>query len=243
MKNAKNLFGYDSLAFFGRVNASISHELKNIMAIISETAGLLSDLSEMASTGTPVDPDMLKNSADSIMEEIQRGFTTIRQMNRFSHSVDAPIVSVDLTELLDMMCNLSTYLAFSGTVRLAPQEGSQQLVETCPFILQAVIYEILVQHFKNAGPDSELDIAVRSRPDSGWNIVFSGMRIGDYQVFPGDRLKKDASSIHVAIQWDRANDDHLELHVPAAIRPGALDDDSNQRKSDGGAASFGMGAT
>ena len=36
MDNAKDLFGYDSLAFFGKVNASISHELKNVMAIISE---------------------------------------------------------------------------------------------------------------------------------------------------------------------------------------------------------------
>ena len=48
MDNAKDWFGYDNLAFFGKVNASISHELKNVMAIIAETAGLLGDLSEMA---------------------------------------------------------------------------------------------------------------------------------------------------------------------------------------------------
>jgi hypothetical protein len=53
MDNVKEWFGYDSLAFFGKVNASISHELKNVMAIISETTGLLGDLSEMARGGTP----------------------------------------------------------------------------------------------------------------------------------------------------------------------------------------------
>ena len=31
----------DDLAFFGKVNASISHELKNILAIISEAAVLI----------------------------------------------------------------------------------------------------------------------------------------------------------------------------------------------------------
>ncbi|MEE4112297.1 MAG: hypothetical protein V2I40_05740, partial [Desulfobacteraceae bacterium] len=62
MDNAKDWFGYDSLAFFGKVNASISHELKNVMAIISETAGLLGDLSEMARGGGSVDPDMLISS-------------------------------------------------------------------------------------------------------------------------------------------------------------------------------------
>ena len=90
MDNADDLLKYDSLAFFGKVNASISHELKNIMAIISETAGLLGDLADLASTGNPVEPDVLKNCAGSIMEEIQRGFSTIRQMNRFSHSIDYP---------------------------------------------------------------------------------------------------------------------------------------------------------
>jgi signal transduction histidine kinase len=83
-------YTYDGLAFFGRVNASISHELKNVMAIISETAGLLGDLSDMAATGSPVPPDMLKSCTGSIMEEIQRGFTVIRQMNRFAHSIDTP---------------------------------------------------------------------------------------------------------------------------------------------------------
>ena len=40
MATQKDLFCYESLGFFGKVNASISHELKNVMAIISETAGL-----------------------------------------------------------------------------------------------------------------------------------------------------------------------------------------------------------
>lgn len=216
MENPKNLFGYDDLAFFGRVNASISHELKNIMAIISETAGFLGDLSEMASAGTPVDPDMLKSSADSIMEEIQRGFMTIRQMNRFSHSVDAPIVSVDLMELLDLVCHLSAYLAFSGMVRLAPWNGNPPLAQTCPFLLQAIIYDIMAQHFKNAGPRAALDITVQSRSDSRWGIVFSSLSINKSQVFPDDPIKKAAASIAVTIEWDRAND-HLELHVPLTI--------------------------
>lgn len=120
MDNGKDLFGYDSLAFFGKVNASISHELKNVMAIISETAGLLGDLSDMASNGTPIKPDMLKSCTGSIMEEIQRGFLTIRQMNRFAHSVDTPLESVNLMDVLDLAITLSGYLSFSGKAHLTP---------------------------------------------------------------------------------------------------------------------------
>jgi len=166
MPNPKELFDYDSLAFFGRVNASISHELKNVMAIISETAGLLSDLSEMASTGTPVDADLLKSSAVSIMEEIQRGFTTIGQMNRFSHSVDAPIASIDLRELLDLVCHLSNYLAYSGETRMTPWSGAPPLAETCPFALQAIVYEIMVRFYKHAGPNAKRTFSTSNKERS-----------------------------------------------------------------------------
>jgi signal transduction histidine kinase len=219
MKNVNTLFDYDKLLFFGRVNASISHELKNILAIISETAGLLSDLAEMASTGSPVEPDMLKTSADSIMEEIQRGFATIRQMNRFSHSVDAAVASVDLMALLSMVCHLGGYLAFSGKTRLAPWEGDPPRVETCPFILQALVYEAVVQHYKSAGPDAALEIGVQSGSDSGWRIVVAGFSLAESQ-FPDDQLKKAAASIAVTIERDLINQ-ILELHVPLTFQPEA----------------------
>ena len=74
----------DDLAFFGKVNASISHELKNILAIISEAAGLLQDLTAIATKGQKIELEMLNTCSQDIVEEIQRGFTTIKQMNTFS---------------------------------------------------------------------------------------------------------------------------------------------------------------
>jgi hypothetical protein len=111
---------------------------------------------------------------------------------------------------------LSAYLAFSGTVRLAPWNGNSPLVQTCPFLLQAIVYDIVVQQFKHAGPDAALDINVESRSDSGWGIVFSNLRIAERQGFPDDQIKKAAASIAVIIDWDRTGD-HLELHVPSTI--------------------------
>jgi hypothetical protein len=42
------------------MTASISHEIKNVMAIINESAGLLEDYSLMAEKGMPIDPERLK---------------------------------------------------------------------------------------------------------------------------------------------------------------------------------------
>ncbi len=216
MDNGKDGFGYDSLAFFGKVNASISHELKNVMAIISETAGLLGDLSEMASTGTPIEPDMLKSCADSIVEEIQRGFYTIRQMNRFSHSADIPIQSVNLLDVLDLVINLSGYLSFCGKTSLNPCEGATPIASTCPFFLQAVVYETLVYAHKSTGPGMEINISLQRRDDSAWRIIFPGFDVSKFHKFPDIVTKTMAASIGVAIHCD-STADSLELDVPLTI--------------------------
>ena len=216
MDNVKEWFGYDSLTFFGKVNASISHELKNVMAIISETTGLLGDLSEMAQGGNPIDPDMLASSTDSIIEEIQRGFITIRQMNRFAHSVDSPILSVDLMDILDLVRNLSGYLAFAGKTNLHTDEGAAPMALTCPFILQAIIYQAVVRTFQNAGPAAELDISVQSKNESTWRILFDGLIPKEVEAFPDDRITRMAASIGVSFHWDR-DADRLEIDVPVSI--------------------------
>ena len=218
MEREEDLFNYESLSFFGSVNASISHELKNVMAIISETAGLLGDLSEMARRGTAIEPDMLTSSTDSIVEEIQRGFDTIRQMNRFAHSIDTPVTSVDLMEILDLVRNLSGYLAFAGNMHLHPCDGARPIVLTSPFILQAVIYQAVLQTFRSAGPDARLDVSVQSRDDSTWRILFDGFSLDDADSFPDDRFNRMAASIGVSIHWDRSSK-CLQMDVPVSMRP------------------------
>lgn len=216
MDNAKDWFRYDSLSFFGKVSASISHELKNVMAIISETAGLLGDLSEMAATGKPIAPDMLRSCTDSIVEEIQRGFSTIRQMNRFAHSVDTPADSVNLMETLDLTINLSAYLSFSGKTDLKPCEGFTPIALTCPFLLQAIFYETLVYTFKHTGPGAKISISIKPTDGSAWRIIFSGFNFSEFHVFPDVITKALAASIGVIIYAD-STADQLGMDVPITI--------------------------
>ena len=48
------------LQFFGEITASNSHEIKNILAIINENAGLLEDLALMYDRGAQIEPQRLK---------------------------------------------------------------------------------------------------------------------------------------------------------------------------------------
>ena len=49
------LSGRESLQFFGKISASVSHEIKNVFAVINEAAGLLEDFTIMVDKGMPIE--------------------------------------------------------------------------------------------------------------------------------------------------------------------------------------------
>ena len=65
--------GNAGLEFFGKVSASISHDIKNVLAVINENAGLLEDFCLMAEKGKPLDPSRLKRLALDVKEQVRRG--------------------------------------------------------------------------------------------------------------------------------------------------------------------------
>jgi signal transduction histidine kinase len=200
MNSTINFKNNDDLAFFGKVNASISHELKNILAIISEAAGLLQDLTEMVARGQKIELEMLNTCSQDIVEEIQRGFTTIKQMNRFSHSVDVPLKNVNLIEILDLMINLAGFLSFASKVRFDPPQDEASIVSTCPFRLQNLVYHTLVFAFKSVGVDGEIQVAVHRETNSSARIAFSGLGTEGGLPFPSEETKNIAASIGAEIR-------------------------------------------
>jgi signal transduction histidine kinase len=213
MNSAIDFKNNDDLAFFGKVNASISHELKNILAIISETAGLLQDLTEMAAKGKKIELEMLKTCSQGIVEEIQRGFATIKQMNTFSHSVDAPLKSVNLIEVLDLMINLAGFLSFAGKVRFDPPQEEASIVSTCPFRLQNLVYQTLVFAFKSVGATGEIQVAVHRETNNSARIAFSGLGTRGDLAFPTEETKNIAKSIGAEI---RMTDDSQAIDILVA---------------------------
>ena len=190
----------EDLAFFGKVNASISHELKNILAIISEAAGLLNDLTEMIARGEKVDLEMLMTCSRDIEEEIQRGFGTIKQMNTFSHSVDDTLKRVNLIEVLDLVIHLAGFLSYASKVRFNPGQVEAPMVLTCPFRLQNLIYQTLIFAFKSVGPDGEIQVAVHQEMKDNARITFSGLGNKGGLPFPSEETKNIATSMGVEIR-------------------------------------------
>jgi len=150
-----------SLRFFGKMSASISHEINNVLAIINENAGLLEDFALVADKGTPIDPARLKTMAGKIQNQIRRADIIIRNMNKFAHSVDESIKGIDLNDLLELVVALSNRLASMRGVTLKLNTSTNPLfITTNHFFLENLLWQCLDFAMDAAGQGKTVSLNV-----------------------------------------------------------------------------------
>jgi C4-dicarboxylate-specific signal transduction histidine kinase len=186
-----NVLGEAGLQFFGKMSASISHEIKNALAIINESAGLLEDLSLRAEKGIPVEPQRLKKQAGNILKQIRRADGIIQNMNKFAHSIDEPMKSIDIGETVTLMAALSDRFAMMKGITLERQPPASPItMYTSPFFLENLLHLCLDFCMANAGPGKTIRL-VTGKTESGAAIRFSrldGLAEAAEGAFPGERV-------------------------------------------------------
>ena len=164
----------EGLSFFGKTNRLISHELKNILAIISETLGLLDELVELSGKGMELKPERLRSMSDSIIEEVERANNVIKCMNTFAHNVDDFIGEVDLNKIMSLMIKLSKLNPLSKTVKIKFLETDSPTIETSPFFLENLLYHALNFALSAAGPNGYIQISLHTNGDK-IRVAFLGI--------------------------------------------------------------------
>jgi signal transduction histidine kinase len=204
-----------NLQFFGKINASISHELKNILAIISETTGFVDDLTQLARQGKKFDLSLLENCNQSVVEEIERGFHTIRQMNKLAHTTDMPVASADITEHLDLAVKLTKFLSFSKPVKMVSPEKSVQ-VETRPFLLVTTFYQLLCELFKATAGDHPLGVKIIAGNNQDATIIFSEYSFDFLPALVSEVLDDAAHLLNFKWETDKS-ENTITLHLLPAV--------------------------
>ena len=183
MEGKWDIIGNEGFKFMGKMNASISHELKNVLAIINENAGLLEDFALMAGKGRELDPERLGTLAEKVQDQVRRADRIIKNMNTFAHSVDETKKKVDLGEIVAFMAALCERLTTMKGVKLQviPPSGSTAVTAN-PFLIEHTIWRCLDFATTVVGP--EKTVVIRARKDGqGVGILFSQL----------DGLSDDAS--------------------------------------------------
>jgi signal transduction histidine kinase len=106
-----NKFEDKEVAFFGKITAGITHELKNVLAIIRESSGLMGDIISISPEAIVKYQEKMQNSIVRIKEQIERGVKITDRLNKFAHSTDETIAKIDLQESIEQLVMLAQRFA------------------------------------------------------------------------------------------------------------------------------------
>ena len=213
--------GEAGLQFFGKMTASISHEIKNALAIINESAGLLDDLTVLAEKGLPIDPARIKSHAGKIMKQIQRADGIVKVMNRFAHSVDETAKSVDVYDIVEFVSVLSARFASTRGVDLATTPPDKPItVQTNPFFLEHALWVCLDFAMDKAGKGQTVVLGVDEKEKKA-RVHFTGLgafKRSPEAPFPGKRELALIGAIGADIEVDEEKGE-LVLSLPSGATP------------------------
>ncbi|MGM0453342.1 MAG: hypothetical protein ACQERN_09285 [Thermodesulfobacteriota bacterium] len=130
------------VAFFGRIAANMTHEVKNILAIIQESAGLMEDITAIAPLSEERFQGKFNNAMDSIKTQLQRGMDLTTRFNRFAHLPDYQQAQLDLAEVVPQLRILAERFARLKHIELAAADPSEKglFVTTNPIRLYMVLF-------------------------------------------------------------------------------------------------------
>lgn len=162
------------LAFFGKISANVSHEIKNHLAVINEIGGLLQDLCIMARKKGGLDPVRVESLSRNITDQIAKTDSIIKAFNYFSHSVDRTRSYVELNEFAELMVRITRRLSANKgkDLTFVPESGKDITLFTNPFLLEQLYYVCLEHIISRAGSGKSVLIS-SAGGESGGQLIFS----------------------------------------------------------------------
>lgn len=148
-----------ALSFFGAITASLSHEINNSVAIITELSGLQEDLLAGAEQGRPIDNNKMLELSQKITSQVKKGRELIKRLNRFAHTVDNAITDYDLKEALEQLTELAQRFAFLKGVHLQiGLENESARIRGNVFGLQQAVFICIRLLIDASGKDETISI-------------------------------------------------------------------------------------
>ncbi len=163
------------LQFFGKVTASVSHEINNVFAIINEMAGLLDDLIEGTKQGRSLDAQKIANISERTQSHIQRGKQIVRRLNRFAHSVDENITQFDLVETLSDLINIANRFASLKGIQLSPELPDIPItIENNRYLMMMTIFSSLEKFFHELDKGETVVVTIEQQEQNVHIIIQTG---------------------------------------------------------------------
>jgi len=115
------------VALMGRMTAGMTHELKNVLAIIKECSGLLHDILALSKGDSVPRREQIEKMASRIDAQVARGNEHLASLNWLGHSVSDRSAAVGINELSCEVVKLMQRFARLKQVELAVQQSDSDV--------------------------------------------------------------------------------------------------------------------
>ncbi len=157
------------VAFFGKITAGITHELKNVLAIIRESAGLMEDIMSISPEALITHQEKVQNSLNKIKDQVERGVNLTDRLNKFAHSSDEAVGEVDLYRTVEQFVALSQRFARLKNIIIKTdfpgQPGPGAILITRPIQLQMVLFAAIECCFSAMPTGGIIHIGLEQHPE------------------------------------------------------------------------------
>jgi C4-dicarboxylate-specific signal transduction histidine kinase len=170
-------------AFVAEVTAGTTHEIRNILAIVKESAGLIEDLVFAFKKRGSLDQEKLMRSLGRIDAGVARGTEILSNLNRFAHSLDHAQEAIDINQEIQQVASLCQFRARRRRLLLEVQAGDQNLtVLVDPFRFQLSMFAAVGCCLEQLPEGSTVSIRA-DRLDGRPTVEFTGQG-GDEATLP-----------------------------------------------------------
>jgi hypothetical protein len=175
-------------AFIAKITASTTHEVRNVLAIVKESAGLIEDMVRSAGKRGQLKEDKVLRAVSRIDAQVGRGAELLTNLNRFAHSLDHDEERINLDEgarRVALLCE-----------RFARQKRHEVSVQPCGDDVTILASAVWFQMAIFAGVECCLELL----PEPGTVVLGPGRCDGQ----PAMRLTAEVGGNQVAIDLDQA---------------------------------------
>lgn len=156
-------------AFMGKITAGMTHELRNVLAVIGESVGLVEDILKIKHS-KGID-DRIEKKLVIVKEQILRGQAILTVLNRFAHNADHVLGSLDVRrDIDDMVVFLERFLRHKG-VTCTVSGGNSIVLTTIPIMWSMVHFALLMSVGDEVPNKGRIDI-ICLKSESGVAVTF-----------------------------------------------------------------------
>lgn len=161
-------------AFMGRITASVAHEMKNVLAIIKESTGLMEDILSLGEGDPAAHKEKFSRVISNIGQQVGRGVDLATRLNRFAHCPDEIVSSVDLNQVVDQIVVLSRRFAKSKQVSLeADLKEKSVILVTDPFRVHMLLFNCISVLLDLAQAGTQLNVVPVQPDHETAKVIFS----------------------------------------------------------------------